>query len=151
MLDFFSNNYEILRALHIIAVIAWMAGLMYLPRIFVYHSNVEIGSQTDETLKTMERKLFRFIMEPSMIVVWCLGLSLIMGRGGYEFLKNHFVMVKLTMVILITIVHMFYGKWQSEFAKGKRPLNHVFYRFINELPFILMIIAVFMVVLEPNF
>lgn len=151
MSDFFVLNYEILRALHIIAVIAWMAGLMYLPRIFVYHSNIEVGSQTDETLKTMERKLFRFIMEPSMVVVWCLGLSLIMARGGFEFLKMHFVMVKLTMVILITIVHMFYGKWQSEFFNGKRPLNHVFYRFINELPFLLAMVAIFMVVLELNF
>ncbi len=150
MFDFFSNNYDIFRALHIIAVIAWMAGLMYLPRIFVYHSKVEIGSNTDETLKTMERKLFRFIMEPSMIVVWLLGISLIFARGGHSFLLNQWFIIKFICVLSITIVHFFYGKWQTEFYNSKRPLNHVFYRFINELPFLLMIIAVFMVVLEPN-
>lgn len=151
MSDFFENNYDLLRALHIIAVIAWMAGLMYLPRIFVYHSAIEIGSQTDETLKTMERKLFRFIMEPSMLVVWALGISLIIARGGHIFMLNHWFMIKFLMVSLITIVHFYYGKWQKDFYNGKRPLNHVFYRFINELPFVLMIIGVFMVVLEPRF
>lgn len=151
MFDFFSKNYEIFRALHLIAVIAWMAGLMYLPRIFVYHSNIEINTQTDETLKTMERKLFRFIMEPSMYVVWVLGISLIIARGGHNFMLNHWFLIKFLCVSLITIIHFFYGKWQLDFFNSKRPLNHVFYRFINELPFLLMIIAIFMVVLEPLF
>lgn len=150
-MDWFSSHYDLLRALHIIAVIAWMAGLMYLPRLYVYHSKATIGSELDNTLKVMEKKLFRYIMEPSMLVVWVLGISLIIARGGIEFLKMPFMHVKLTCVVLITIINMFYGKWQIDFKNGKRPLNHVFYRVINELPFILMIIAVLMVVLEPSF
>lgn len=149
-MDWFSGHYEVLRACHIIAVIAWMCGLMYLPRIFVYHSKAEIGSELDNTLITMESKLYNFIMQPSMVVVWCLGLSLIMARGGMLFLENGFMMVKLTAVSLITIIHFFYGKWQRDFANHKRPLSHVFYRIINEAPFILMMIGIFMVVLEPK-
>lgn len=148
-MGFFTENYQIIRALHIIAVIAWMAGLMYLPRIFVYHSSVEVGTEADELLKTMEKRLFRFIMDPSMIVVWILGICLIIARGGLDFLSNHFIWGKLLAVILITIIHMFYGKWQIDFQNSKRPLNHVFYRIINELPFVLMMFGVFMVVLEP--
>lgn len=148
-MNFLIENYQIFRAIHIIAVIAWMAGLMYLPRIFVYHSGVEVGTQTDEVLKTMERKLFRFIMDPSMFVVWALGICLIYARGGMDFLLNHFMWGKLIAVSLISVIHMFYGKWQTDFHNSKRPLNHVFYRIINEMPFLLMIFAVFMVVLEP--
>lgn len=142
------GKYEFLRAIHIIAVIAWMAGLMYLPRLFVYHSKAEIGSELDKTLIIMERKLFWFIMVPSMLITWALGISLILVRGlGQE----HWFWLKLAMVSLITIINVFYGKWQNDFADSKRPLNHVFFRFINEAPFILMIVAVFMVVLEPQF
>lgn len=142
------GKYEILRAIHIIAVIAWMAGLMYLPRLFVYHSKAEIGSELDKTLIIMERKLFWFIMVPSMVITWALGICLILARGlGSE----HWFWVKLSMVSLITLINFFYGKWQKDFANSRRPLNHVFFRFINEAPFILMIIAVIMVVLEPQF
>lgn len=142
------GKYEILRAIHIIAVIAWMAGLMYLPRLFVYHSKAEIGSELDKTLIIMERKLFWFIMVPSMVIAWALGICLILARGlGSE----HWFWVKLSMVSLITLINVFYGKWQEDFANSRRPLNHVFFRFINEAPFILMIIAVIMVVLEPQF
>lgn len=150
-MDFFAKHYDLFRALHIMAVIAWMAGLMYLPRLYVYHSKATLGTELDETLKTMERKLYHFIMQPSMVVVWALGLSLIMARGGMDFISIHWVWVKLFAVISITLIHFMYGKWQKEFSEGKRPLSHVFFRFINEAPFLLMIIAVLMVVLEPNF
>lgn len=150
MMNWFSSHYDFLRALHIIAVIAWMAGLLYLPRLYVYHSGAEVGTELDKTLSIMEKKLFRYIMEPSMYVVWALGISLIMARGMVLF-QMPFFHIKLLCVILISIIHMFYGKWQTDFANGKRPLSHVFFRIINEMPFILMIIAVFMVVLEPSF
>lgn len=148
-MDLFQGKYELLRALHIIAVIAWMAGLMYLPRLFIYHSKAEIGSELDLTLITMERKLFWYIMVPSMLVAWVFGLCLLVARGAALWETNWF-WVKLSVVSLITVINLFYGKWQIDFANSKRPLNHVFFRFINEAPFLLMIIAVLMVVLEPQ-
>jgi putative membrane protein len=144
-----SAHYEIFRALHIIAVIAWMAGLMYLPRLFVYHSMAPLGGELDRQLIVMEGRLHRGIMIPSMLVVWALGLSLIAGRGGYELLAQTWMQIKLAMVITITAVDHLYLRWRKAFARGERPLNHVAFRFLNELPFVLMIIAVFMVVLEP--
>ena len=151
MSDWIVAHYDWLRALHIIAVIAWMAGLMYLPRLYVYHSGASVGSELDETLKTMERRLYRGIMVPSMIVVWLLGLVLVVSRGGLDFLSaNGWFHVKLAMVVAITGVQGFYGRWLRQFAQGQRPLSHVAFRFINELPFVLMIIAVLMVVLEPG-
>ncbi|MEK7661494.1 MAG: CopD family protein [Pseudomonadota bacterium] len=148
-MEIFLGNYELLRALHIIAVIAWMAGLMYLPRLFVYHSKAEIASDLDLTLITMERKLFWYIMVPAMLISWVFGVCLILVRGPILWETNWFL-VKLSMVSLITTINLFYGKWQMDFANSKRPLNHVFFRFINEAPFLLMIVAVLMVVLEPR-
>jgi putative membrane protein len=144
-----SAHYEIFRALHIIAVIAWMAGLMYLPRLFVYHSMAPLGGELDRQLIVMEGRLHRGIMIPAMLVVWALGLSLMAGRGGFELLAQTWMQIKLAMVIAITAVDHLYLRWRKAFARGERPLNHVAFRFLNELPFVLMIIAVFMVVLEP--
>jgi putative membrane protein len=144
-----SAHYEIFRALHIIAVIAWMAGLMYLPRLFVYHSMAPLGGELDRQLIVMEGRLHRGIMIPSMLVVWALGLSLIAGRGGFELLAHTWMQIKLAMVIIMTAVDHLYLRWRKAFARGERPLNHIAFRFLNELPFVLMIIAVFMVVLEP--
>lgn len=151
MANWLSENYEIIRALHIIFVIAWMAGIMYLPRLFVNHSQSEIGSETDSLLCKMESRLYNQIMRPSMIIVWVIGIALIIGRGGFELFANKWFVVKFIMVVLITINHEIYGFWIKEFSKGKRPLGHVFFRIINEVPFILMLIGVFMVVLEPQF
>lgn len=150
-MEIFGNYYGWLRALHIIAVIAWMAGLMYLPRLYVYHSKATIGSELDETLKTMEFRLYKYIMNPSSIIVWILGTCLIFGRGGHSLFSNIWFDIKLLMVILITIIHHIYGIWLKKFKNGERPLNHIVYRVINEVPFVLMMIAVFMVVLEPLF
>lgn len=146
----FSQNYEWLRAFHIIAVIAWMAGIMYLPRLFVYHSNVSAGSPSDDMFKLMEARLYKLIIRPSMIVVWIFGLCLIMGRGGFMLFTEKWFLVKFVIVISITIISEVYGMWVKSFARGLRPFTHVFYRIINELPFLLMIVAVFMVVLEPR-
>jgi protoporphyrinogen IX oxidase len=145
-----SANYDLIRALHIIAVIAWMAGLMYLPRLFVYHSSAVAGGELDQKLIIMERRLQRGIMVPSMLVVWALGITLIIGRGGWDLLALPWMQVKLAMVIAITIIDHLYMRWRKAFERGERPLNHIAFRVLNELPFVLMIVAVFMVVLEPG-
>lgn len=149
MSAYIASHYEVFRALHLIAVIAWMAGLMYLPRLFVYHSLASPGGELDERLKVMEVRLHRGIMVPSMIVVWLLGICLIMGRGGWDLLALPWMQIKLAMVTSITAIDHLYMRWRKAFARGERPLNHVAFRVLNELPFIAMIIAVFMVVLEP--
>jgi protoporphyrinogen IX oxidase len=143
-------HYELIRALHIIAVIAWMAGLMYLPRLFVYHSSAPVGGELDKTLIIMERRLQRGIMIPSMVVVWALGITLIVSRGGWELLSHPWMQGKLAMIIGITIIDHLYLRWRKAFERGERPLNHVVFRVLNELPFVLMIVAVLMVVLEPG-
>jgi protoporphyrinogen IX oxidase len=107
-----ANHYETIRALHIIAVIAWMAGLMYLPRLFVYHSSAVAGGELDQKLIIMERRLQRGIMVPSMLVVWALGITLIIGRGGWDLLAFPWMQIKLAMVIAITSTYV-----------GAKPLN----------------------------
>ena len=151
MSAYVASHYELIRGLHIIAVIAWMAGLMYLPRLFVYHSSAVRGGELDLQLIIMERRLQRGIMVPSMLVVWALGISLMIGRGGLELLSHPWMVVKLAMVIAITIIDHLYMRWRKAFERGQRPLNHVAFRVLNELPFVLMIVAVLMVVLEPGF
>lgn len=146
-----ANHYELVRAFHIIAVIAWMAGLMYLPRLFVYHSSAPLGGELDQTLIVMERRLYRGIMVPAMIVVWAIGLSLIIGRGGLELLSQGWMQIKLAMVVGITAIDHLYSRWRKAFERGERPLNHVAFRILNEAPFVLMIVAVLAVVLEPSF
>jgi protoporphyrinogen IX oxidase len=143
-------HYDLIRALHIIAVIAWMAGLMYLPRLFVYHSSAPVGGELDKTLIIMERRLQRGIMIPSMVLVWAIGITLIISRGGWELLSHPWMQGKLAMVIGITIIDHLYLRWRKAFERGERPLNHVVFRMLNELPFVLMIVAVLMVVLEPG-
>jgi protoporphyrinogen IX oxidase len=144
-----ATHYELIRAFHLIAVIAWMAGLMYLPRLFVYHSNAIVDGELDRQLIVMERRLHRGIMVPSMIVVWLLGLTLIAGRGGWDLLAQPWMQIKLVMVSAITVIDHLYLRWRKAFERGQRPLNHVVFRLLNEVPFVLMIVAVLMVVLEP--
>ena len=150
MSEWVASRYEIIRALHIIAVIAWMAGLMYLPRLFVYHSGALAGGELDAQLIIMERRLQRGIMVPSMLVVWALGIAMIVGRGGWELLSQPWMQIKLAIVVTITAIDHLYMRWRKAFERGERPLNHVVFRVLNEVPFILMIVAVFMVVLEPG-
>jgi protoporphyrinogen IX oxidase len=149
MSSWVTANYELIRALHIIAVIAWMAGLMYLPRLFVYHSSAAVGGELDQTLIIMERRLQRGIMAPAMVIVWAIGITLIIGRGGWELLGLLWMQIKLAMVIAVTVIDHLYMRWRKAFERGERPLNHVVFRVLNELPFVLMIVAVLMVVLEP--
>jgi putative membrane protein len=148
-MSWFAEHYQTLRAVHIIAVIAWMAGMMYLPRLYVYHSTAPIGGELDSTLKFMERRLLKGIMNPSLVVVWGLGISLVAARGGWDALGFHWLQLKLVLVAGITGIHGLYAVWRKQFEAGGRPLSHVAFRWINEAPFVLMIGVVLLAVLEP--
>ena len=138
--------YDVLKALHIISVIAWMAGLLYLPRLFVYHADAEKGSVQSETFKTMERRLLRGIMNPAMILTWVFGLSLTWQGEWWHAGWWH---AKFALVCGLTVVHHLYGRWRKDFAEDRnvRPANY--YRWWNEVPTLLMVAMVFLVVLKP--
>ncbi|MBU8873269.1 protoporphyrinogen oxidase HemJ [Reyranella sp. MMS21-HV4-11] len=138
--------YEVLKALHIVSVIAWMAGLLYLPRLFVYHADAEKGSTQSETFKVMERRLLRGIMNPAMILTWVFGLALAWQGDWWH---APWWQAKFALVCGLTAVHHLYGRWRKEFAADQnvRPANH--YRWWNEVPTLLMIGIVFLVVLKP--
>ncbi|WP_421995749.1 protoporphyrinogen oxidase HemJ [Reyranella sp.] len=138
--------YDVLKALHIVAVIAWMAGLLYLPRLFVYHAEAERGSAQSETFKVMERRLLRAIMNPAMILVWILGLALAWQGEWWRFGWLH---AKLTLVVVLTIVHHVYGRWRKTFEADRNARPASYYRWWNEVPTVLMIAIVFLVVLKP--
>ena len=137
-----------IKALHMIAIISWMAGLLYLPRLFVYHCDAQLGSDKSETLKIMERRLLRAIMNPAMIVSWLAGGALLwnMREGLMEIAWIH---VKLVCVFGMTIMHMMMGKWRREFAEDRNTRSHKFYRTANEIPTVLMIVIVVMVIVQP--
>ena len=137
--------YEIIKIIHIIAVISWFAGLLYLPRIFVYHSSVAAGSDSDKLLQTMERKLLRYIMNPAMIVAIACGFYLA-SEIGFEFVWLH---IKLTLVAILVFYHHVLGKCRENFAAGKNKYSEKFYRIINEVPTVLMIAIVSLVILKP--
>ena len=134
-----------IKALHVIAIISWMAGLLYLPRLFVYHAGVGPGPQS-ELFKTMERRLLRFIMIPAMLVAWATGLWL--AYDG-EFFREGWLHGKLLAVILLTGVHFYDGFLQKAFAEDRNTHSSKFYRFYNELPTLLMIAAVIFVIVKP--
>ncbi|HEY2708990.1 MAG TPA: CopD family protein [Caulobacteraceae bacterium] len=141
--------HQLLIAFHIVAVIAWMAGLLYLPRLFAYHTRSAIGSEMDETFQTMEAKLYRIIMNPAMIAVWVLGLALVWLNAtdirGWSFLLTPWMLTKLAGVLFLTWWHHYLGVARTRLAKGERPRTERFWRMTNELPFlaaIVMIIAI---------
>ena len=138
--------YEWLKALHVLAVISWMAGLLYLPRLFVYHTGVAIGSDTSETFKIMERRLLKAIMTPAMIVTWTTGLYLA-GAGSW-FLAGWF-QVKVVSLVLMSGAHGYLARATRQFANDRNTRDHKFYRIINEIPTVLMIVAVIMVIVKP--
>jgi len=138
--------YEWIKALHVIAVIAWMAGMLYLPRLFVYHTEAEAGSKQSETFKMMERRLLKAIMNPAMIVTWLAGLYL--AFAGHWFSAGWFH-GKLLLVVLLTGVHGFFSRCVKNFAADRNTRSQTFYRFINEVPTLLMIGAVILVVVKP--
>jgi len=135
-----------LKALHVIAVISWMAGLLYLPRLFVYHAVEPVGSEPSERFKVMERRLFRFIMRPAMIVSWIAGLWLAWSSFGF---KGGWLHAKLLLVVLMTIHHELQGRWLREFADDRRVHTQKFFRIQNEIPTLLMIAIVILVIVKP--
>lgn len=147
MSDFISNNYDWFKALHIIAVISWMAGLLYLPRLFVYHADADKGSELSETLKIMERKLLRFIMNPAMIATYVFGLCMIYGNTAL--MQGGWMHAKLTFVILLTGFHHMLSASRKKFVKDANTRSAKFYRQINEVPTVLMILIVIMVIVKP--
>jgi len=146
-MEFLNDEYVFLTAksLHIIAVISWLAGLLYLPRLFVYHSQAEVGSEMDKTFQIMERRLLRFIMNPALILVIILGLTLAYIMG-FNYVWLH---IKLTLVVILIIFHHLLGKWRKDFEKGQNKHSRKFYRIINEVPIILVIAIVFLVIFKP--
>ena len=140
--------YNLFLSLHIISVIAWMAGLLYLPRLFVYHFTKEIGSETSETFKLMEIRLLRIIMNPAMIFSWLFGIALI-STLGVESLSALWLQLKVLFVLLLSGVHGYLAKITKEFQQDKRTRSERFYRIINEFPTVLMIIIVFLVIFKP--
>lgn len=147
MQSFVLEHYDVFRALHLIAVISWMAGLFYLPRLFVYHADADKGSELSETLKIMERRLLRIIMNPAMIAVWVLGLSMLLSN--MELFKQGWMHVKLTGIILLTVFHHLLGYWRKDFLRDENKRPAKFYRRVNEVPTLLMIIIVVMVIVRP--
>lgn len=146
MLEVGSTAYDWVTALHVISVIAWMAGLLYLPRLFVYHCQAQTGSNTSETFKVMERRLLRAIMNPAMIASWGFGLWLYFSLGAWTEGWAH---AKLSFVVLLTVSHMFMAKWRRDFETDTNQRPESFFRIANEAPTVLMIGIVIFVIVKP--
>jgi len=146
-----ANIYAWVKALHIIAVIAWMAGMLYLPRLFVYHCAAAKGSVQSETFKTMERRLLRAIINPAMIATWVLGLLLAwLGPDShYGWFASGWLQAKIVLVLALSALHGLLARWMKDFAADRNRHTPKFYRIINEVPTILVILIVFLVVLKP--
>ena len=139
---------EWVKAFHVISVLAWMSGMMYLPRLFVYHAESVVGSEKSETFKVMERRLYRGITTPAMIATWIFGLWLAFGFGIVDFSQG-WMWLKAVLVILLSGVHGFYGRLLRDFANDRNTRPAKFYRMINEVPFVIAIGIVIAVIVKP--
>jgi putative membrane protein len=139
--------YPWLRALHILAVIAWMAGLLYLPRLFVYHMTATAGGELETALAAQERRLLRFIMNPAMVAAWAFGLLMLAANPAL--LSQGWMHAKLVLVIGMTGLHHVYSSARKRFDRGERPRSERFWRLINEAPAVLAILIVILAVVEP--
>ena len=142
------NTYLLFKSLHLISVISWMAGLLYLPRIFVYHAQNNSEPIISEVFKVMEKKLFFYIMTPAMILSWLFGLLLI-HEIGFEQLGQTWMILKLVFVVLLTIYHFYLGSILNQFKLNLNEHSHKFFRYINEIPTILLILIIFVVIFKP--
>lgn len=138
---------EWVKALHVISIICWMAGMFYLPRLFVYHTKAEIGSKQSETFKIMERRLYRAITTPAMIATWIFGLAMI-GHGIVDW-GSIWPWVKAAFVIALSGVHGLYGRHLKAFAQDRNDKPQKYFRMLNEVPTVLMIVIVIMVIVRP--
>ncbi len=142
------NSYLLFKSLHLIAVISWMAGLLYLPRIFVYHTENNSDEKVSEIFKVMEKKLYFYIMTPAMTLSWLFGLLLIHSIG-FQQLGQTWMLLKLLFVVVLTLYHFYLGKLFSQFKADNNRHSHKFYRYINEIPTILLILIIFVVIFKP--
>jgi putative membrane protein len=139
---------EWVKALHVISVLAWMSGMMYLPRLFVYHAESTVGSEKSETFKVMERRLYRGITTPAMIATWIFGLWLAFGFGIVDFSQG-WMWLKAALVIALSGIHGFYGRLLRDFANDRNTRPAKFFRMINEVPFLIAIGIVIAVIVKP--
>ncbi len=142
------NTYLLFKSLHLIAVISWMAGLLYLPRIFVYHTETVNNKDKYDTFLIMERRLLIYIMNPSMILSWIFGLLLIHSIG-ISSLGESWMIIKIILVLILTFYHFYLFSCHKNFAENTNSHSSKFYRFINEVPTILLILIIFIVVFKP--
>ena len=142
------NYYLLFKSLHLIAVISWMAGLLYLPRIFVYHAENNDDEKISDVFKIMEKKLYFYIMTPAMILSWIFGLLLI-HSVGFQQLGQTWMLLKIIFVIFLSLYHFYLGKTLNQFKFDQNTHSHKFYRLINEIPTILLILIVFVVIFKP--
>ena len=142
------NFYLILKSLHLIAVISWMAGLLYLPRIFVYHSENNLKNEITSVFKIMEKRLYLYIMYPAMLLSWIFGLALIHSVGA-ELLSALWMQVKFFLVIILTAYHFYLGSCLRAFSQDRNTLSSRYFRIINEIPTILLILIIFFAILKP--
>jgi putative membrane protein len=141
-----SGLYPWFKAFHVIAVMSWMAGMLYLPRLFVYHCGAEKGSRQSETFKVMERRLLRGIINPAMVMSWALGLWIVYDGG---WISAHWLHVKLLLVVALSAVHGLLARWTNDFAADRNRHSERFYRIVNEVPAVLMVGIVIMAVIKP--
>jgi len=150
-----ATTHDVLMGFHIVAVMAWMAGQLYLPRLYVYHSKAAVGSEMDETFKVMEQKLLRIIMNPAMVLAWLLGLALIWWDArnlyGWGFLLTPWMLTKLAGVIFMSGWHGFLSSARRGFAAGRRDRSERFWRMTNELPFLVLIVMVLAITTKFTF
>ena len=142
------NYYLLFKSLHLISVISWMAGLLYLPRIFVYHAENSDDKKISDVFKIMEKKLYFYIMTPAMILSWIFGLLLIHSIG-FQQLGQTWMVLKIIFVIFLSLYHFYLGKTLKHFKLDQNTHSHKFYRLINEIPTILLILIVFVVIFKP--
>ena len=142
------NYYLLFKSLHLISVISWMAGLLYLPRIFVYHAENNDDIKISDVFKVMEKKLYLYIMTPAMILSWLFGLLLIHSIG-FQQLGQTWMILKIIFVIFLSLYHFYLGQTLNKFKIDQNTHSHKFYRLINEIPTILLILIIFVVIFKP--
>lgn len=148
MYKFLSENYLWIKSFHLIAVMAWMAGMMYLPRLYVYHTDAPVGSVQSEKFKLMEGRLLRGIINPAMIATFLLGGLLLLTPGVIDW-SAWWIWLKLALVLALSGIHGLYSRWRREFAADIRTRPGLYYRIANEIPFVLLIGIVLLVIIRP--
>lgn len=147
MQNFLIDGYDWLRALHVISVIFWMAGMAYLPRLFVYHRESDVGSDKSETFKVMERRLLRGIINPAMISTFLFGILMLIAVP--DWLSQPWMHAKLFLVFLMSGLHGFFARWRKQFERDERPFTSRFFRIVNEGPPVLVVFIVILVIVKP--